>query len=438
MKAISALKTYFDEKGMGRALRHRDFVIYATTHMVASVGFWVQRLGISWLTWELTHSAKWLGIIAAVEALPNVVLLPIAGAVADRVDRLRLYRHMQIIVTLLAFLVAVLTIGEWIDEYLILGIMFLSGIAHAMSMPARMTIVPGVVPREDVTPAIALDAVLFQCTAFIGPMMAGVVITMLGVGYTFAFSGATFAVFIAGLYMIRFVYHEHSADPSSGVITDMWDGLRYVAKHRSLGPMLFLAVAASVLTKPYMDLLPGFADAVFERGAEGLAILATASGIGGILSNLLIAVYGRTEGLTAMVLASAVATSVVLFVFAIIPWFWLGTGLIAIVAFSAGITATGSQILMQTGVDGHMRGRVMSLYAMTWRGAPALGALILGWTASYFGLQTPVAAAAIVYVVAWVWVYRRRQVVALGLETPAGDESVRGQAEFGVKTCIGE
>ncbi len=365
MKAISALKNYFNEQGMGRALRHRDFVIYATTHMVASVGFWVQRLGIGWLTWELTDSAKWLGIIAAAEALPNVVLLPIAGAVADRVDRLRLYRQMQIIVTLLALLVAVLAIGEWIDEYLLLGIMFLTGIAHAMSMPARMTIVPGVVPREDVTPAIAFDAVLFQCTAFVGPMVAGLVITMLGVGYTFAFSSITFAVFVVGLYMIRFIYHEHSADPRSGVMSDMWEGMRYVSKHRSLGPMLLLAVAASILTKPYLDLLPGFADDIFGRGAEGLAILATASGIGGILSNLLVAVYGRTEGLTAMVLASAVAASVTLIAFAVIPWFWLGVGLIAIVSFGAGITATGSQILMQTGVEGHMRGRVMSLYAMT-------------------------------------------------------------------------
>ncbi len=226
-------------------------------------------------------------------------------------------------------------------------------------------------------------------------------------------------VFIIGLYVIRFIYHEHVPDSKSGMAADIWEGLRYIAKHKSLGPMLFLAVSASVLTNPYMELLPGFADGIFEHGPEGLAILATAAGIGGILSNLLIAVYGRAEGLTTMVMVSSVVTSVALFAFALNPWFWISAGLITILSFTAGIIATGSQILMQTGVDGHMRGRVMSLYATTWRGAPSLGALILGWAAGSFGLQIPFAAAAVVFLLVWAWTYRRRKVIASGLETPA-------------------
>ena len=418
MEPITSIKNYFVSSGMARALRHRDFIIYTTTHTVYGIGFWMQRVAVGWLTWELTHSGLWLGIIAATEALPMFLLLPLGGVIADRVDRLSLYRLVQFLLTVLALILALFVLADWINIYILTVIMAAHGVANALSMPVRMTVVPGVVPRYDVPPAIAFDSIMFQGSHFVGPALAGVVISTLGTGWAIVFNAFSCLIFLVGLLYMRYRYHEHATNPRTSVISDMRQGLRYLIGHPGLGPMLLLAIAAATLTRPYIELMPGFADAIFGRGAEGLSLLVASIGVGGIIANIWIALYGRTEGLTGIVTWSIMAASLLLVLFASITHFWLAVGIVALISFMAAIGGTGSQILMQNGVDGAMRGRVMSLYALTWRGAPALGAFVLGWGSTYLGLQVPVAIAAVLCLLVAAWLYRSRQTIAEGLEQP--------------------
>ena len=416
-------------QGMGRAMRHRDYRVFSITHWISAVGMWIQRVGVGWLTWELTHSGTWLGVIAAVEALPAFVLTPLAGTIADRVDRLRLFRNVLTVNLTMAGTLAVLTLNGAITIYLLVVIIGIGGVANAMVMPVRMTMAPAMVPREDMAAAIGFNSISFQLSAFLGPAAAGLIITGLGVGYAFAINCLSYGIFIAALFTVRLKYDERSGEGRSGLLSATWEGILYLARHASIGPLLLLILAAAVFTRPFMELLPGFADAIFSRGADGLAILIAAAGVGGMIAGLWLAQYGRTERMTVIVLCGVLATCVSLVLFASTGRFWLAVFWVAVAAAAATVTSTGSQMLIQNAVDGSMRGRVMSIYGLTWRGAPALGALGMGALSSLFGLQAPVIGGAVLCLAALAFTLPRRRIIAAGLESAAAHGGAAEPAE---------
>ncbi len=411
---------------MGRALRHPAFRTYVLGNFVSAIGYWVQRIGVGWLTWKLTDSGTWLGIMSASEALPIFFLVPIAGAVADRVDRLRLFRWLQIAngVQTLALTLLVVT-GEVTIAWMV-ALVAVGGTCQALAMPLRLTMGPNLVPHEDIAPAIGLNSILFQLSVFVGPAIAGIIIDQAGVDWTFIVNSLSYVVFIGTLYAVRETREERGGGGRAGLFADAWEGIVHAARDRSLGPLLLLVIAFAMFTRPYLDMMPGLADAVYHRGAHGLATLVSAAGVGGLSAGLLIAQYARVEGMTRIVLGAVVMLSASLFVFAVTPWYGLGLACVVLISGCLTICSTGSQMLIQTAVEGSMRGRIMSLYGLTWRGAPAVGALIIGAASSVFGLQVPLAAGAVLCFVAWLAIQPRRHVVRDGLETAAAREIARG------------
>jgi MFS family permease len=401
---------------MGRALRHRDFRIYASTHFVSAVAYWMQRIGIGWLTWEMTHEGYWLGIMAASEALPIVVIAPFAGAIADRVNRLHMFRIMQFVTGSIDIALCTLVVTGYVTPLSMMSLIICSGVCNALLLPLRLTIGPNLVPREDIPAAISFHSVSFQCSVFVGPALGGVVIDHFGVQWAFVANCASYVLFITGLYMMRMDRDEHVTGKRTSVFADTWEGMRYAARHVGVGPLLLLVAAFAMLTRPYQDMIPGLADVVFHRGAAGLSTLMSSAGIGGILAGLWVANYGRTTHMTRIVLAAVLMLSVALLVFATTHWFALAVVAVVVISGCSTVASTGSQMLIQGAVEGAMRGRVMSLYGITWRGAPAIGALIIGGLTSLFGLQAPLAAGAVACLVAWIAIQPRRRALAEGLE----------------------
>ena len=401
---------------MGRALRHRDFRIYAFTHFISAVAYWMQRIGIGWLTWQMTHEGYWLGLMAAAEALPIIIIAPVAGAIADRVNRLHMFRMMQFVTGSIDLSLCILVLTGHVTPISMLALILCSGVCNALMLPLRLTIGPNLVPRHDIAAAISFHSVSFQSSVFVGPALAGIVIEHFGVKWAFVANCAGYVLFITGLYMMRMDRDEHVTGKRTSVFADAWEGIRYSARHIGVGPLLLLVASFAMLTRPYQDMIPGLADVVFNRGAAGLSMLVSSAGVGGILAGLWVANYGRTTHMTRIVLSAVLALSVALLVFATTHWF--GLALIAVVVISAcsTIASTGSQMLIQGAVEGSMRGRVMSLYGITWRGAPAIGALIMGGLTSIFGLQAPLAAGAVLCLVAWIAIQPRRRALAEGLE----------------------
>ena len=368
------------------------------------LGIWQQRVAMGWLAWELTHSGFWLGMLVTAESVPLILLVAVAGAVVDRVDRLKLLRTLQILQVGIAVLLTVLTVAGLINIYLLTALSFFYGLVQSFHLPVRMTVAPNLVPKEDLTPAIGLNSALFNISRFLGPMIAGVIIAQFGVGVAFGTAVAGMLAFTAGLQMIELRRQEQVGGERKGLGSDIVEGVRYVLRHTSIGSLLLLIMVSAIFSRSFMELFPGFADEVFNQGAEGLGVLFSAVGAGGIIGAFWLANYGKTEGLMKVSLVTLFITTISLILFASTTVFWFALVCAAFAGLTMAITANASQILIQNSVDGAFRGRVMSLYGLTYRAGPSMGALLLGSASTVAGFQWPVIAGALLCLVSIAFV----------------------------------
>jgi predicted MFS family arabinose efflux permease len=398
------------------ALRQRNFALYLWLGWISLIGFWAQRVAVGWLTWKLTESGTWLGLIAFADLAPCVVLTPIAGGLADRWDRRRMVMVTQALAMVQAFALAGLTLTGLIDIWLLFFLTLFLGIVMSVNTAARLTLVPNLLPREHVPSALALDSGLFNIARFIGPAIAGWLIAVWDVGAAFLFNAVTFIAFLFALFQIRLLRDEARGRPTGNLFRDVGEGLRYAFSHPGIGPVLMVILAAAVGAKPYIDLLPGFADRIFNMGAKGLAELTAVSGLGAFLAAAYLAQRGTTQGLMRILLFGLAAAAGALFLFCATDNYWIGLASITVLGGTVVICGTGTQTLMQGAVDGAVRGRVMSLYGVIFRGAPALGALVMGTASEWIGLQAALASGGVVCIGVLIWLQSRYRTVSKVLE----------------------
>lgn len=410
--------------GIGRALSNRSFRFYFFGLIASTTGFWASRVALAWLVWELTHSPTWLGIIVFVEVVPMLALTPIGGTFVDRTGALRTCRVSQLgWAGVMATFAAVILTGAATKETLLV-IVFLEGIVAGFSNPSHLALVAKILPRENLSSAVALQSATVQTGRFIGPALAGPVLALFGAGTVFGAVAVCFAFSGAMLLMTRTLQPERSSGSARSFMGDFVDGLRYTADHFAIRTIIVFTAIMALLLRPLVELLPGFVDQTFGRGAEGLAWLMTAFGVGSVISAVYIAVRGETAGLTRVFIVYLVIGALSLLAFAFTTDFMMALGLTVIFGMSTNTVSIASQTLAQNAVAGQMRARVMSILGMTFRGVPALGALIQGWAQSIFGLPAPVASAAVICLVAWIYLVNlaRSRDLAKAAETalPAG------------------
>ena len=383
---------------------------------IALIGMWAQRIAVAWLAWELTKSATWLGLIAFADLFPTIVLTPIAGVIADRVDRRKLSLISQSAAFLQAVILTVLVFTDWIDIYSLFVLTLLLGIAMAYATAARLAMVPNLMEAQYVPSALASDAAIYNSARVVGPMIAAALISMLGIGGAFLVNCLTYVVFLICLMKIRLIRNE-SQNRTGGMLSQTIEGIRYAAQHPGIGPMLIVLTALAVGVKPFLELLPGLADNVFGTGVNGFAQLAAAGGGGAVVCAVWLALRGRVEGLTVITLSALVVGPFGVVLMCISDLFWLGLIGSFIAGSSITLTGTGVQTLMQNSVDGGIRGRVLSLYGVLHRGAPALGALVMGIMGDIIGLQaTLIGGALILSIPVLLWVIPRWNTLRPALE----------------------
>jgi predicted MFS family arabinose efflux permease len=409
----------FADSAMIAALRSRNYLIFTVGAAPSLVGGWTQRIALGWLTWELTQSGTWLGLLAFADLFPTVVITPIAGALADRMDRIKMALISQVLQLAQAVALSVLTLTGLITIGWIMGLTLLLGIFSAFNTAARLAMVPNLVERRHLTAAVAVNAAIFNTARFIGPALGGILIVAGGVGSAFVFNALTFVAFIFALCKIRVVTADDAPRSKRSLLSDVWEGLSYAARHPGIGPALITVTAAAFAMKPFADMLPGFAGSVFGGGAGTLAKMTSAVGLGALVSALWLAQRARVAGLTLITIATLGIGGAALIVFALTRWYWLALVCCFIGGAMMTVGGTGTQTLMQNAVDGAMRGRVLSLYGVIFRGVPALGALIMGWVSEYIGLSAAVASGGALCLVAYVWCMRDRRTVARILEVDA-------------------
>ncbi len=402
------------------AFGNRNFAIYTSGSAVTLIGLWVQRLGVGWLTWELTRSGFWLGVVAFADLFPAVVVGPFAGVLADRLDRLRLALICQSLSLLQTVVLFVLTSAELIDIVSLVSLTAFLGAVRAVYMPVRLSLVPALVRADDVPAAVAISSLIFNLARFVGPALAGLVITAWGVAPTFALYGLTVAALLYALTRLRIERGAAATGRGGGKLAEIAEGVRYTVRHPAVGPLLLLMLTVSVLARPVGELLPGFADAVFGRGAGGLAWLTSAIGLGAVAGGVWLAKRGSAAGLLVIALLGGGGCAVALLLFTGTALFWVAVPAAAIFGGAMVSSAIATQTLILRSVEDAVRGRVLSLYGVIFRGGPAIGSLVMGALSGPFGLRWPLAVGGLLCLLATalLWPRRRRMIVLLERMAP--------------------
>ena len=401
------------------AFGNPDYRLYALSSFPSLIGTWIQRVAVGWLAWELTKSGTWLGLIAFADMLPVMILTPVAGAFADRLDRLAVSRLLQYALSLQALVLAGLVLAGLITIELLVTLTFVQGILQAIFHPFRQSLIANMVKPRELVGAIAVNSMMWHSARFIGPALAGVAIVTLGAGAAIAINVATYVPFLIALHLISVQRHGTGVGRSLAAIPrEIADGIRLAASHPAIGPMFVLLFAISVAGRAAAELLPGFAGAVFDRDAMGLAWLTSAAGFGAMLGSLFAAHRSSPERLPRRVIWSSVLLVAALSGFVATDIFPVALPCLALSAFALAIGGVGTQTIVQYAVPEAFRGRVLGLYGLLWLGCPAVGTLAVGALSDIWGLQAALAVAVLLPAAAWLWTAGRRRAIESALAPP--------------------
>ncbi len=395
----------------------RNAKIFYSGSIVCWTGSWVQRIATDWLAWQLTHSVMWVATIAFCNLVPSVVVSPIAGAVADRMDRVWLTMISQFVAAGQAAILVILVLTGTIRiEYMAI-LTFCNGAAETFAQPARQCIIPGLVPRPFLPGAVALNSLTYNAARFLGPAISGPMIAAWGVVPSIAVNCLAFLYASFTMLMLDLDPAIRRSQRSTGsVLHDAVEGVRYVVRHKGIGPLMLYAASVGMLLRAVPEMLPPYVDHLFGRGAEGLATLASAMGCAALVGGTYIAIRGRLQGLTQVALLAGLGLAVAVTGFASTHWFPVGVIAIGCMGMATTMHGISIQTLLQSACSPLMVGRVLSLWGMITRAAPAMGALVYGATSELVGLQIPLIAGSALCVLVWVHTWRRRAAIAAALE----------------------
>ncbi len=397
-------------------LRQPNYGTYVAGNSISLIGTWMQRIGIGWLAWDLSHSGTVLGLVAFADLCPTLVLGPFGGALADRLDQRRMMLVTQSLIMALATILFLITVSGLVSVPLLLLLLGLNGALVGFNQPARLAMISRLVVPGHLATAVAINSLVFNLARFLGPALAGLVIAWLGVSWVFFLNSLSFVAFIVALLKLDLAALERPVGAGQSLWRDMLDGLRYTAAHPGIGPLLLLQVVMALCARPFAELLPGFAGAVFSRGAGGFAALSAAVGIGAVLGGVWLAQRRQRHDLPAVALLASGMLPLAVAGFALSPSFIGALASVTLAGIAMVIAGVGSQTLLQIGAEPSMRGRVLSLFGLIFRGGPALGALAMGVASEAIGLRLPVLAGAGLACLAWAWIWRRRQAIQTHLQ----------------------
>lgn len=398
----------------------RDYVIYIAGTAVALTGQWIQRITIAWLVWEYTQSPLWVGVAAAADIIPTLFAALVGGVLADRWNRPRFIFVAQIASASVTGALALSYYFDALSFPLLLAFRLCLSASVAIAQPARMALIPELVGLSNVTAAISLGAVIFNVARALGPAVAGGLIAAGGFALALSVNSFTYLAMAAAVFVVG--KHRRSKPIRSerqSVSREMFGACRYVALHVGYRGLFSLLIVFVLTARAVEDLLPAFVEVAFGGDVRNVAMLVSILGAGSIVGALWSA--GRaTQGLTVTMLLAAISYGICFAGFATSSSFSIACVLMGLTGFTTVQFGTAAQTLLQVSVDGSMRGRVMSLWFVTMRGGPGLGALAMGSLAEFTGLRTAFLLGACACLMTCMSLWRRRRSLAGTLEIPKG------------------
>jgi MFS family permease len=362
------------------AFQYRDFRILWFGAFTSTVGNWMQQVAQAWLIFELTHSSFYLGLDYFFGQLPILLLTLIGGVIADRYNRRHVLLGSQLVQMTTAFtLTALIWLNHVRVEYILL-LSFIAGLGQAFGGPAYQALIPSLVEKKDLPNAIALNSIQFNLARVFGPLLAGVTLAAWGSAACFGLNGLSFLVVIFALLVMT---HKHMkpSDPKP-MLQALKGGLSYAKGQPAIIALTVLASLTTFLGLPLLTFLPVFARDIFHGDVNRFTHMMAFSGAGAVCGALITAWLGRFRHMGWAVLITQAVFGTLVTIFALTRIGWLsnlllfGTGATLLMTFS--MTAS----LVQLIVPDNLRGRVMSIYMVAFRGGMPLGSLAAGYVAS--------------------------------------------------------
>ncbi len=393
-----------------RSLRSRNYRLYFTGQTISLIGTWMQRMAVSWLVFRLTHSALMLGIVSFAGLIPAMLFSPYAGTLSDRHSRYRILLISQIASMMQSGLLAALVLLKYYNMTAIILLSIAQGVINAFDITSRQSLMVDLIDnKEDLPNAIGLNSSMVNLARLLGPAIAGVILSLFGEGICFLIDFLTFIAVIVSLLMMKL-----NLAPPQRKNESVWQGLKEGYQYLQLVPNVRAAIlmlgAAGIFLMSFNTLTPVFAKDVFGGDAETYSWFASITGLGALGSAIYLA--GLKPGKD-MLKIIGVAGAV--FALSVISFSRVGSlplALFFIMLSGAGMMAViaATNTYVQTNVPGHMRGRMISYYAMAFQGALPVGSLLTGLVAHHIGAPRTVlfqGLAGLLCVIIFIWGMRR-------------------------------
>jgi MFS family permease len=381
--------------GMFRALSHRNFRLFWIGAFLSNVGTWMQAVAQGWLVLQLTNSAFWLGLDAFMATAPGLVFTLLGGVFADLIDRRRLLLFTQVIAGIAALGLAVLVATGVVNRWMVLGFSFLTGCCMALASPSYLAMTYDLVGREDLANAIAMNSTQFQLSRVVGPALAGVAFRVFGLAGCFFANGISFVAVVIALWMVRPVHHPtsaaHSVRDRRALWGDLVEGFRYVRNRPRVSSLLILSAVNSFFGAPYFSMVPIYARDIFHLGETGLALMMGIAGAGAFLGALLVAYLGDFRRKGWFVLGGAIVFGLSITGFALSSTLPLSLLFLFALGFALVVSVAITNTLLQKLVTDQMRGRVMSMFILSFMGTMPIGNILAGTASNYYGPQRTLA-----------------------------------------------
>ncbi len=395
---------------MFRALRHRNFRLFWSGAFLSNTGTWMQAVAQGWLVLTLSNSPFWLGADAFMATAPGLVFTLVGGVFADLIDRRKLLIYSQIVAGITALILGTLVVTGIVKVWMILGLSFITGCCMSIAGPSYMALVFDLVGREDLANAVALNSTQFQLARALGPVAAGVGFKVFGLAGCFFANGVSFAAVCVGLAMVRYdeTLNPRKAEesPRGKFFENLKEGFRYVASRRRVSMLLLICSVTSLFGAPYIAMAPVFARDVLHLGETGLALLMGMAGAGALFGALFLAYLGDFRHKGWFVLGGDLGFALCLIGFSLSQHVGLSIAFLFALGFGIVCSVAVTNTLLQKLVTDEMRGRVMSMFMLSFIGAMPIGNLIAGAASHRFGAPHTLAAGGIVitiFVVIVTW-----------------------------------
>lgn len=368
-----------------RALRHRNFRLFIAGQGTSHIGNWLQLVATSWLLYRLTNSPLMLGVASLALYGPLLLITPFAGVLLDRVNVRLVLLCTNTAALVQAVCMSVLVMSHWVEPWQLLAGNLVMGLVSACDMPARQSLLVRLVGgRDDLSSAIALNSIVMNGARCIGPVLGGVLIGSFGEGTGFGANSLLRFAVLGALLAMRFPSLAQVRSPSSW-LTDLVTGMRYAYGFLPSRSLLLLLAATSITVHAYPTLMPWFAKERFHGTSQTLGLLLGAGSLGSVAGLVYLAGRSGIDGLMSLVGSTALLAGTALVAFSFATSLWLAAPMLFLVGMGMTLTAASTNTVLQSFVPDALRGRVASIYLMSFLGVSPLGGMINGWVSEHLG-----------------------------------------------------